>query len=230
MKRSSAKKTLEISLFFALLVHIVALFAMAGLLLPGIPGVGLATVDLRASYVATHPWRWHLGWLPWHLCALSDLAISVTLLRMKQIPKRLSVSTLLLTLTAFVIEQYFETLWDAWGPHVAANSMVYGSFEHMVFVPVSFVAASLYAVMAMGWSWGLSYFSTWTRGLTYLSLVTWTILLFSAAAPLLPNGHHLPESLTNLSNQIGFVLMVFWFLFALKAVRRMAEIHRQRFT
>lgn len=221
MMRTSAEKAIEISIFFALLVHVIALFTMAGLLLPGIPGPGLDTIDLRAVYVATHSWQWHLGWLPWHLCALSDLALSLALLQLRWIPKALSIPTLLLTLTAVVLEQYFETLWDIWGPHVAATGgFAYLRFESRVSIPVSVIAAVLYAVMAIGWSLCLSHSSTWTKVLTWLSAVTWTLLLISSASQLLPFGHRPPAVLADLGNTVGFPLMVLWFLLALEAVLR----------
>jgi hypothetical protein len=224
MIRTSADKAVETSLFFALLVHVIALFTMAGLLLPGIPGPGLGTVDLRAAYIATHLWQWHLGWLPWHLCALFDLALSLSLLQLRWIPRALSVPTLLLTLAAVAIEQYFEVLWDAWGPHVAATgSIAYSGFESRVSLPVSVIAAVLYAVMAIGWSLCLSRYNTWTRGLTWLSAVTWALLLISSAAQLLPPGYRPATALTDRGNQIGFLLMALWFLLTLEAVLRLTR-------
>lgn len=225
MKRIFAEKAVEISLLFALVVHVIALFTMAGLLLPGIPGSGLATVDLRAAYIATHAWQWHLGWFPWHLCALSDLAVSLALLRLRWVPKALSVATWLLTLIAVAIEQYFEILWDGLGPHLAASGgSAYFSFESRVSLPVSVIAAVLYAVMAMGWSLSLSRASTWTRALTWLSAVTWTLLLLSSASQLLPLGYRPPAALTDLGTKVGFVLMVFWFLLALRAMWRLIRV------
>jgi hypothetical protein len=225
MKRTFAEKAIEISLLLALVVHVIALLTMAGLLLPGVPGSGLKTVDLRASYIAMHPWRWHLGWFPWHLCALSDLAVSLSLLRLRWVPKALSASTLLLTLIAVAIEQYFETLWDVLGPHLAAGGgIAYLGFESRVSLPVSVIAAVLYALMAMGWSLCLSHSSTWTRTLSWLSAVTWTLLLISSASQLLPHSYRPPAALTDLGTEVGFVLMVFWFLLALRAILRLARV------
>ena len=224
MMRTFAEKAIERSIFFALLVHVIALFTMAGLLLPGVPGPGLGTVDLRAAYIATHPWQWHLGWLPWHLCALSDLAISLALLQLRWIPKALSVATMLLTLAAVALEQYFEILWDACGPHVAATGGVaYLGFESRVSVPVSVVAAILYAVMAAGWSLCLSRYSTWTKWLTWLSVVTWPLLLIAPACQLLPLEYRPSTALTDLGNQVGFLLMTLWFFLALEAVLRLTR-------
>lgn len=225
MKRTFSEKAIEISLLFALAVHVIALFTMAGLLLPGVPGSGLKTVELRAAYIAAHPWRWHLGWFPWHLCALSDLAVSLALLCLRWVPKALSAPTLLLTLIAAAIEQYFETLWDVLGPHLASGvGLAYLSFESRVSLPVSVIAAVLYAVMAMGWSLCLSRSGTWTRTLTWLSVVTWPLLLLSSASQLLPPGSRPPAALTDLGTEIGFVLMVLWFLLALRAMLRRTRV------
>jgi hypothetical protein len=225
MKRTFSEKAIEISLLFALVVHVIALLTMAGLLLPGIPGSGLGTADLRAAYIATHPWQWHLGWFPWHLCALSDLAISLALLRLRWVPKALSVATLLLTLIAASIEQYFEIPWDLSGPHLASSGgLAYLGFETRVSLPVSVIAAVLYAVMAMGWSLCLSRSITWTRTLTGLSVVTWTLLLLSSSTQLLPLLYRPPVGLTDLGNKVGFVLMVFWFLLAWRSILRLTRV------
>jgi hypothetical protein len=225
MKKTFAEKAIELSLLFALVVHVIALLTMAGLLLPGVPGSGLKTVDLRAAYISMHPWRWHLGWFPWHLCALSDLAVSLALLRLQWVPKTLSAPTLLLTLIAAAIEQYFETLWDVLGPHLASGGgLAYLSFESRVSLPVSVIAAVLYAVMAMGWSLCLSRSSTWTRALTWLSAVTWTLLLLSSSSQLLPPGYRPPTALTDVGTEVGFVLMAFWFLLTLRAMWRLTRV------
>jgi hypothetical protein len=61
----------------SLAAHLLALAALFGLLLPGTPArAGLAE---RAAWLAAHPWLWRLGWLPWLLAALCDLALAAAL-------------------------------------------------------------------------------------------------------------------------------------------------------
>src|SRR5258705_53906 len=98
-----AAKFLERALLFAIVIHAVAMVSMALLLLPGMPGGTNAnppyefdpnslhlprTTDPtfvsggsrnRVAYIAQHPWRWRLGWIPWQLTALSDLLIAIAL-------------------------------------------------------------------------------------------------------------------------------------------------------
>ena len=195
---------------------------MAALLLPGIPGSGLPTAELRHAFITAHPMRWHFGWFPWHLCALSDLAISASLLTARWIPRRASIFTFTLTVIAFAIEQYYETLWDILGPRTSPSN--YAAFEHHVFLMVCAVAASLYAIMAMGWSWSLSFLKDWTRWLTVISCIAWPVLLFAASAPLCPQAIRPPQLLIDLGNKLGFALMLVWFVLALEAVLRRTRV------
>ncbi len=195
---------------------------MAALLLPGIPGSGLPSAELRLAFIAAHPLRWHLGWFPWHLCALSDLAISAALLTARWIPKRASLTTFALTVVAFGIEQYYETLWDVFAPQISAAN--YAAFEHHVFLPVCAVAASIYALMAMGWSWSLSFLPAWNRWLTIVSWIAWPVLLLAASAPLLPEHLRMSQAFIDLGNKIGFALMTLWFVLALEATLRRTRV------
>lgn len=73
-------RKLQAALLICLVIHIAAPVAMLLLVMPGFD-LGGATVAERAVYIATSPWLWRMGWLPWQLCALSDLWVSVSLLR-----------------------------------------------------------------------------------------------------------------------------------------------------
>src|ERR1700759_3375255 len=101
MRRTSADRAIEVALLLTLPIHVLALFTMAALLLPSIPGPGLPTPELRLAFITAHPLRWHAGWFPWHLCALSDLALSSALLTARWIPKRPSITTFGFTVVAF---------------------------------------------------------------------------------------------------------------------------------
>ena len=230
LQRTLPDRAIESSLLAALLVHVIALGAMALMLLPAMPGAGRATPELRFAYVQAHPLLWHLGWLPWHLSAVSDLLLSAALFRAKWIPRRASLPTLIFTLVAFAIEQFYETLWDVFAPgfHPAASPLGgfpnYAAFEHHVFVPVCCVAAAVYAVMAMGWSWSLSAAPTWNRWLTAISWIAWPVLLFAAGTPLLSASLHAPNGVVNTANQAGFALMTVWFVLASEAVLRRTRV------
>ncbi len=222
MRRTRADRAIELALLVTLPVHVLALITMAALLLPAMPGPGLPTPELRLATITAHPLLWHFGWLPWHLCALSDLALSSALLTARWIPKRASTITFGFTIAAFAIEQYYETLWDAGAPHY--NPAAYAIFEHHVYFEVCVVAATLYAFMAVGWSWSLSFAPDWTRTLTVLSCVVWPVLLFAASAPLLAPAVLVPQALIDLGNKVGFVLMTIWFILALEAVLRRTRV------
>jgi Uncharacterized conserved protein (COG2071) len=222
MRRTRADRAIEVALLLTLPIHVFALVTMAALLLSAMPGPGLPTPELRLAYIAAHPLRWHIGWFPWHLCALSDLGLSAALLTARWIPKRASIITFAVTVVAFVIEQYYEILWDISAPHF--TTAAYAPFEQHVFFEVCVVAATLYALMAIGWSWSLSFAPDWTRWLTALSCIAWPVLLFAASAPLLAPVVRVPQSLIDLGNKAGFALMTLWFVFALEAVLRRTRV------
>jgi hypothetical protein len=56
------------------------MLTMLFFLLPGLPG-GPNGSAARMNYVASAPRLWRLGWFPWQFTALSDLLISLALLR-----------------------------------------------------------------------------------------------------------------------------------------------------
>src|SRR5207237_5150791 len=99
-----AAKFLERALLFTIVIHAVAMVWMVLFLLPGMPGgpnadspgdfqINSALPSLddptfvkaglrdRVAYIAEHPWRWRIGWIPWQLTALSDLLLAVALVR-----------------------------------------------------------------------------------------------------------------------------------------------------
>ena len=220
-----AERFLEFSLFVVLVVHVAAMFSMAILLMPAMPGA-INTDPVRIAYIATHPWLWHLGWLPWHLCALSDLLLAFALLRTPWIPKLPACFVTVFTILAVAVEQPAEYLWNVEGARLAGISIAAGiltpylDFETEMFVLVASVAAILYAVMAYGWSWCFAAAGTWNRFLTWLSVVTWTLLLCTAAAPLLPESIRPSLMIIGMGNGIGFTLMALWMVLVFEFVLR----------
>lgn len=220
-----AERFLEFSLFVVLVVHVIAMVSMAVLLMPAMPGA-INTDPVRIAYIAQYPWLWHLGWLPWHLCALSDLLLAVAMLRTSWIPKIPASITTLFTVLAVAVEQPAEFLWNVEGSRLAAVSVAAGDlapyldFEDDMFILVGSIAAILYAIMAFGWTWSFAKAGTWTRFLSWLSAVTWTLLLFTAAAPLLPDSIRPSLLVVGIGNGIGFSLMALWLVLVLEAVLR----------
>ncbi len=229
-RRTPGDRAIESSLLAAFVVHALALVTMALLLLPAMPGPGRHTPELRFAYIHAHPFLWHFGWLPWHVSALSDVLLSAALLRGRWIPRRASMPTFILTIVAFTIEQFYETVWDVFAPgfpHAASFLLKYSNyaaFEHHVSLPVTALAAALYALMAIGWSWSLSFTPSWNRLLTLASCIVWPVLLFASLTPLLPSFLRAPNLVVNLANQIGFALMMLWFALALEAVLRRTRV------
>src|SRR5579859_6784215 len=109
-----AARFLERALLITILAHAVAMLSMALVLLPGIPGGG-NTLAYRTAYIATNPWLWRLGWLPWQFTALSDLLLAFALLRTAWIPRFPAIVVALITLTAVLIEQPGELSWITQG-------------------------------------------------------------------------------------------------------------------
>lgn len=220
-----AARFLELSLFIALVVHVIAMLSMAILLMPAMPGA-INPDSIRVAYIANHPWLWHLGWFPWHLCALSDLILTVAIIKTDWMPKTPAMVTLLLTVAAVAVEQPAEFMWNVEGARLAQVSLAAGTlapyldFENEMFPIVGAIAAVLYALMAFGWTWCFAAAGTWNRALTWLSLVTWTLLLFTAMAPLLPDAIRPSLIAIGVGNAIGFNLMAIWFVLVLEAVLR----------
>src|SRR5262245_19282502 len=117
-----AARLLEQTLLWNFLIHAAALLSVAVLLMPGIPG-GTAPDDAaRVAYIAEHPWRWRLGWLPWHLAALIDLVTGVALVATRWVPRLPAVLTLLVTALAVVPEQTGELSWVTRGVELARQA------------------------------------------------------------------------------------------------------------
>ncbi|HKP60377.1 MAG TPA: DUF2071 domain-containing protein [Polyangiales bacterium] len=91
-------------LAFFQLVHVLGLMSMLGLLLPGLdPALPFAT---RVAYVQEHVWRWRIGWVPWQLCAVSDVWVSLALARFAR--NRWSLMAAVPLVLAIVPEQLAE--------------------------------------------------------------------------------------------------------------------------
>mgnify|MGYP000878625591 FL=1 len=99
------------SVMLFVVTHVLALVTMLLFLQPGLD----SSLDLlaRAAHVREHSTAWVIGWLPWQLSALSDLLVSITVLRcVRVLPGRpghgAAWAALGFNVLAVVPEQYAE--------------------------------------------------------------------------------------------------------------------------
>ena len=207
---------LDRALFATLALHALAMVSMAALLLPGMPGGGIAD-EVRIQYLAAHPWRWRLGWLPWQLTALSDLVLAAALLRTPWIPRLPAVVTAVLTVAAVIPDQLGQLSWVTEGLALARRDPIaYLVYERRIFVQIAAWATVLYTVAAVGWTWCFAAARTWSRALTVLSLGLWPLFALVSVGPLIG----LAPKLVAAGNALGFVALQLWFTLVIEAVLR----------
>ncbi len=220
---------LEQVLLWNLAIHAVAMLSMALLLLPGLPGGSSEEVSQRIAYLADHSWRWRLGWFPWQLCALIDLLTGVALLCTPWVPRWPAAITVLVTVAALVPDQTGQALWVTRGVELARDARDSGDvadfvrFEGDVYRQVVVWGATLYLLMALGWTWCFAAAGTWCRGLTWLSILTWGALAVGGAGLLLPASWQPGGLLVTGSNAAGFVLLLLWLAWVAELVLRRAR-------
>lgn len=218
-----AARFLELSLVLTSLVHVLAMFGMALFLMPALPGATTSDAA-RLEYIAANPGLWHLGWLPWHACALSDLLLAIALVKTNWVPKLPATITLILTILAVALGQPAELMWNIHGSELACISHKMGQpgcffeFEKVLLATVVALATVLNALMVYCWTWCFASSNTWSREQTRLSVVTGTLLLLAGAAHMLPAAICPPQFVIFYSNAIGFCLMTLWFILASEAV------------
>lgn len=219
-------RLVEQALLFTFALHALAMLGMVAILLPGMPGGGVADPAARVEYIAAHPWLWRLGWLPWQLTAASDVLLGIALVRARRIPRVPAVLTLLATVAAVIPDQVGQALWITRGVTLAqegartGDPAAYLAFEGRVFPAVAGWGATLYTVGAVGWSWCFAAAGLWSRLLTVLSVVLWTLFGVISPALLLPPGWRVSPAVVSAGNAIGFVLMEVWFLLVAEKVMR----------
>jgi hypothetical protein len=202
------------------------MLAMAGLLLPTMPGGPTLVDGDRIALIAAHPWRFRLGWLPWQLTAVSDLLLAIALLRTRWIPRRPAWVVLVLTLAAVVPDQTAQWRWVTQGIELAQAAVQTGdatrylAFEAVVFPLTGVWAALLYTVAALGWTACFVGAGTWNRGLSRLSVATWGTFAVITVGPLLPAPLTLPKSAMAVGNALGFLLLMLWLALVTEAVLR----------
>lgn len=145
---------------FFLVVHALALVAMGAILMRGIGPAGDVASFERAHFIAANPWLWRLGWLPWQLCALSDLLVCVLLMDWTRVRGGFGWAcvSLVLVLAAAIPEQWSEWRMITEQVQVAA-AVVRGEApiaahaeleQHLLIVTGSF-SATVYVLMTGAW-------------------------------------------------------------------------------
>ena len=231
MPKSRADRFLLWMLTVNITVHVAAIATMGLCLLPGMPGGPTAEVADRAAYVAANPWAWRLGWVPWHMCALADVLTGVALVSTRWIPKLPALLTLAVTLCAAVPEQAGELTWATHGVDLAKEAadnptalLEYAALEEWALHLTVLVGASLYVVMALGWTWCFAAAGTWSRTLSWLSVATWGSLAVGSWGLLLPDSLRPGPLAVAVTTGVGFPLLVAWlWLVALRVRARSPE-------
>jgi hypothetical protein len=210
-----ASRFLERALLITIVAHAAAMLSMALVLLPGMPG-GSNPVAARVAYIGTNPWLWRLGWLPWQLTALSDLLLAVALLRTAWIPRLPAILVVIMTVIAVLIEQPGELAWITQGVALAQTSIqngdstIYLQFENHIYLQVAAWAAAMYTITACCWTWCFARAKIWHPWLTWLSCLTWGVLLAVSVGPLLPEDYRPGTGVIAAGNALGFLLLMVW--------------------
>ncbi len=221
-----AARFLEQVLLASFVIHLVALFTMAAVCMNGVPGATGADAAARLAYVADHAVLWRVGWIPWHLSAAVDLLTGVALVCTRWVPRLPAVLTLLVTLAAVGVEQSGEIPWTVQGPIRAAEArdagtvQQYVDFETPIYQRAVVYGASLYMVMALGWTWCFAAAGTWSRTLTWLSVAAWGALLVGSVGLLLPQPWRPPSVVVGAANGVGFPLLLLWLILVTERVLR----------
>jgi hypothetical protein len=224
-----AARFLEQTLLWNILLHAAAMLSMALLVMPGLPGGPVTDAHEHIRYVAEHPWLWRLGWVPWHACAFIDLLTGIALVRTRWIPCLPAVLTLLATMAAVVPEQIGEFAWVNQGVELARQAAISGdasdylALEARSFQLTVVVGASLYLLMALGWTWCFVAAGTWSRWLTWLSPFAWGSLAVGSVGLLLPEAIRPGPLLVAISNAVGFPLLELWLILSAEQVLRRAR-------
>jgi len=225
-EESAADRFLELSLLANFVTHGLAMVLMALVLAPMLPGGGEPDPVARVARIAAHPWLFRLGWLPWHLCAVTDLWLAVALLRVRWIPKLPAALVLVLTVAAVVPDQYAQIAWVTRGIELsqaatnARDLAAYLDFEGGIFVMTASWAAFLYTLAAIGWTACFAMARTWSRALTGVSVVAWAVMLFVTGAFFLPAARRPSPEVIAIGNAIGFTLLQVWFALVTEEVLR----------
>src|SRR5262249_8404586 len=82
---------------------------------------------------------------------------------------------------------------------------------------------TLYLCMALGWTWCFASAGTWSRFLTVLSCITWSLLAIGSAALLLPEEFQPTLRLVSAATAAGLALLLLWLALVAELVLRRAR-------
>jgi hypothetical protein len=215
----NANRAIERALLFNFLIHGVALLAMAALLLPALPGGSGSSDAERIVTIAAHPWRFRVGWMPWQLCAVADLALALAMVRTRWLPRLPAIAVLVLTILAVLPDQYAQAVWVTRGVDLAqTDPTAYLAFERAIFPLTAGWGALFYTLAALGWTWCFARSGAWSRTLSVLSVPLWLTMLVAVTAPLLPLAIRPSPGFVSTANGIGFLTMQVWLALVTEAV------------
>lgn len=227
LSNTRAAWSLSRVLLVNLIVHALAMLAMAALLLPMMPGGGASDVE-RIARLAEHPWTFRIGWWPWHACAIADVWLAVVVVRSPWMPRRgPSVIALLFTLLAVLLDQAGQILWVTGGlelaqqAHASGELSSYLTFEAGVFDLTAVKGALGYTLATVFWVLAFDGGRLLERRGRVISGLVLAVMLTVTAGPMLPAPLTLPAPMIAPGNAIGFVLLLAWFwVLADAALRR----------
>jgi len=195
------------------------MLAMVFFLLAGLPG-GPNDGAARMGYVARMPWLWRSGWFSWQLTALSDLLISLALLRIRW--RLAALLSVLFVVAGMIPDQMGQVLWMTQGVALAQHGTLalYSQFEATVFLWIGVYGGGFYTLAAVGWTWCFATEKAWrwSRSLTIYSLLLWSLFAFLSANPLLPSFLQLSSLWIAAGNALGFILLLTWLALATETV------------
>lgn len=199
-----------------LVVHALAMLAMAALLLPMMPGGTDASDAERVAELAAHPWRFRVGWWPWHACAVADVWMAIVIARSPLLPRWSSVIALVLTLAAVVPDQLGQLLWITRGLSLASEAHATGelapylAYEAHVFALTAVYGALGYTLATVVWVVAFARGGWLTGTGRAVSGAVLVVMLTVTLGPMLPPPLTLPPTAIAAGNAIGFVLLLWW--------------------
>lgn len=201
--------------------HGVAMGAMALLLMPMMPGGTTEDPALRMRLIAEETWRFRLGWLPWHLCALTDLWLGVAMVRARPLPRAPAWIVLILTLVAVVPDQLGQARWLSAGVALARQGDVaaYLAFERPAFELTAGWGALVYTAAAIGWTVCFQRAGLQSPAMRRVAWLTWPLMLVVTVATLTVTPTPLSARLISTGNGIGFTLMMLWLIGLTRAAK-----------
>ena len=205
-------RQLTAALFVFLVVHAVAMVVMPVLVAPGLDTQ--ADVTTRMAYVAAHPWRWRLGWLPWQACAVSDVLLAIALVRWRS--SAWNWLGLAFTALAVIPDQWGEWLMTTELIELAqsGSSAAYLELEARTLLFTGACGNTTYVLMTLCWMLAIAKAAP-TKSRPQLWIGAISLLGFTGSGWFCYQATRDPSSypgygLAGLFAGVGFVLLLVW--------------------